>query len=74
MAKINIFLREKILNEAAQQKLKIVIFYTEMMRKVVLWCFFMSETSKKTIGPVTCLTMKLFPCFDISIMLLHIIN
>ena len=47
MAKINIFLREKILNEAAQQKLKIVIFYTEMMRKVVLWCFFMSEMSEK---------------------------
>ena len=28
--------------------LKIVIFYTEILtRKVVLWCFFMSETSEK---------------------------
>ena len=25
----------------------IVIFYTEMRRKVVLWCFFGSETSEK---------------------------
>ena len=43
-------------------RLEIVIFYTEILtRKVVLWCFFMSEPSEK-IG-----TQFNFSCQNLSI-------
>ena len=35
-------------DENEKKYVKLVIFYTDiLMRKVVLWCFFMSETSEK---------------------------